>query len=85
MNMLNSDKIKARIYADLGLDRPHIKGHTNPVRNSWHFYTAGESVDALFYDDEDFRNGMNRILSFMEILTNATHLCTNIFAGPRHI
>lgn len=61
--MLNSDKFKARIYADLGLDRPHIKGQTISVRNCWHFYTAGESVDALFYDSDDFRNGMNRIFS----------------------
>ena len=63
MSMLNSDTIKARIYADLCLDRPHIKGQTISVENCWHFYTAGESIDALFYDSDDFRNGMNRIFS----------------------
>ena len=63
MIMLDSDKFRAEISADLGLDRPRIKGQTVPVNNCWHFYTAGESVDAMFYDNDDFRNGMNRVYS----------------------
>ena len=63
MTMLDSDKFRAEISADLGLDRPRIKGQTVPVNNCWHFYTAGESVDAMFYDNDDFRNGMNRVYS----------------------
>ncbi|MGM9792806.1 MAG: transposase [Candidatus Cryptobacteroides sp.] len=61
--MLDSDKFRAEISADLGLDRIHIKGQTVSVNNCWHFYTAGESVDAMFYDNDDFRNGMNRVYS----------------------
>ena len=63
MIMLDSDKFMAEISADLGLDRIHIKGQTVSVNNCWHFYTAGESVDAMFYDNDDFRNGMNRVYS----------------------
>ena len=63
MFMLDSDKFMAEISADLGLDRIHIKGQTVSVNNCWHFYTAGESVDAMFYDNDDFRNGMNRVYS----------------------
>ena len=63
MIMLDSDKFRAEISADLGLDRPRIKGQTVSVNNCWHFYTAGESVDAMFYDNDDFRNGMNRVYS----------------------
>lgn len=63
MIMLDSDKFRAEISADLGLDRIHIKGQTVSVNNCWHFYTAGESVDAMFYDNDDFRNGMNRVYS----------------------
>ena len=63
MIMLDSDKFRAEISANLGLDRPHIKGQTVSVNNCWHFYTAGESVDAMFYDIDDFRNGMNRVYS----------------------
>ena len=61
MFMLNSDRFRADIIADLGLDRPFIKGQTISVRNCWHFYTAGDAVDALFYDANDFRDAMNRI------------------------
>ena len=63
MTMLDSDKFRAEISADLGFDRPYIKGQTISVNNCWHFYTAGESVDAMFFDTDDFRNGMNRVYS----------------------
>ncbi len=49
------------IISDLGLDRPFVKGHNNPVRNCWHFSTDGNAVDAMFYDDADFIAGMNRV------------------------
>ena len=63
MIMLDSDKFREEISADLGLDRLHIKGQAVSVNNCWHFYTDGESVDAMFYDIDDFRNGMNRVYS----------------------
>ena len=63
MIMLDSDKFRAEISADFGLDRLHIKGQAVSVNNCWHFYTDGESVDAMFYDIDDFRNGMNRVYS----------------------
>lgn len=46
---------------DLGLNVPFVKGRTNQVNKCWHFYTNGNAVEALFYDDDDFVSGMNRI------------------------
>lgn len=50
-----------QIEADLCLNSPFVKGQTLPVRNCWHFSTQGESVELLFYDKTDFKDGMNRI------------------------
>ena len=49
------------IETDLGINRAFVKGQRLPVKNCWHFYTDGKSIDALFYDDNDFRSGMNRV------------------------
>ncbi len=49
------------IETDFGITSPYVKGQRTPVKNCWHFYTDGKAIDALFYDDNDFRNGMNRI------------------------
>lgn len=51
----------AQIAEDLALNKAFIKGQDLAVKNCWHFCTDGNAVDALFYNDTDFRNGMNRI------------------------
>ena len=50
-----------KIRSDLGLNLPFLKGQSIPVKNCWHFSTDGNAVDVIFYDEEDFINGMNRI------------------------
>ena len=50
-----------QIIRDLGLDVPFVRGQARAVKNCWHFYTDGRAVDAMFVDDEDFVNGMNRV------------------------
>lgn len=59
--MIDIEKRLSDIVSDLGLDRPFVKGQPVHVRNCWHFYSSGDSVDALFKNAEDFREGMNRI------------------------
>ena len=54
-------KLLGQITSDLGLNTPFIKGKNIPVKNCWHFCTDGNAVDVMFYDDDDFINGMNRI------------------------
>lgn len=61
--MFNKDQFWSEIVSDLGLERSVSKGQTIPIRRCWHFFTSGESVDVLFANDEDYRCGMNRILS----------------------
>ena len=43
------------------MDAPFIKGQSVPIKNCWHFSTDGNSVDVLFYGDDDFIAAMNRI------------------------
>ncbi|MBR0500019.1 MAG: hypothetical protein IJJ72_03400 [Bacteroidales bacterium] len=50
-----------QIISDLGLDVPYSKGQKIKVRNCWHFSTDGNAVDVMFYDTQDFIDGMNRI------------------------
>ena len=50
-----------RIERDLGINIPFQRGYDTPVRNCWHFYTDGSAVDAIFYDETDFVEGMNRV------------------------
>lgn len=54
-------ELRERLVRDLGLEMGFIKGRQIQVRNCWHFSTDGNRVDAMFMDDVDFRNGMNRI------------------------
>lgn len=61
MCMRISDDRRYRIISDLGLNIPFVKGQDIPVNDCWHFYTDGNAIDSLFYDDDDFRDGMNRI------------------------
>ena len=51
------------IESDLGLNVPFSKGQSIRIRNCWHFTTDGNAVDAMFYDKQDFRDGVNRILA----------------------
>ena len=55
------DKLLRQIVLDLGLNVPFVKGQTIPVKKCWHFSTDGKAVDVIFYDDDDFISGMNRI------------------------
>ena len=54
-------KLLAQIETDLGLRVPFVRGQRITIRNCWHFSTDGNAVDAMFWDDDDFIAGMNRI------------------------
>ena len=56
-----NDALLAQIVTDLGLDRPFVKGQKIYIKNCWHFSTDGNAVDHIFYDDDDFIAGMNRV------------------------
>ena len=56
-----NDGLLRQIEMDLSLNSPFVKGMVLPIRNCWHFYSDGNSVDAIFRDDDDFRDGMNRV------------------------
>lgn len=60
------EKLLRQIISDLGLDRPFVKGQDIPIKNCWHFSTDGNAVDFMFYDEEDFINGMNRIFVLLQ-------------------
>lgn len=47
--------------SDLALGAPFIKGQVYHINNCWHFYTNGDDIDFLFKDENDFKNGMNRL------------------------
>lgn len=55
------EEIAGRMLSDLGIDVPFVRGQKTTVHRCWHFSTDGSAVDWMFYDEEDFRNGMNRI------------------------
>ena len=56
-----NDELLGQMVSDLSLDKPFVKGKNLPIRNCWHFCTDGNAVDRLFDDDQDFRDGMNRV------------------------
>lgn len=60
MKMKINDDLLRQMESDLSLNTLFSKGKNNPTRNCWHFCTDGNAVNSLFYDDEDFANGMNR-------------------------
>lgn len=60
MKIMDQELLR-QVVSDLGLDTPFVKGRTIPVRNCWHFSTDGNAVDAMFLDESDFVDGMNRI------------------------
>lgn len=59
--MMLDKKLLEELTSDLGLNIPFVKGQTISIRNCWHFSTDGNAVDVIFYDEEDFICGMNRI------------------------
>jgi REP element-mobilizing transposase RayT len=50
-----------QIVSDLGLNLAFVKGQDIRIQNCWHFSTDGNAIDMLFYDEQDFIAGMNRI------------------------
>jgi len=61
MSMEISMNLLRQMESDLGLNTYYVKGQDKAVKNCWHFYSDGNDVDEMFYDEEDFRRGMNRI------------------------
>ncbi len=59
----------AQVETDLGLNVPFIKGQAIAIRNCWHFSTDGTGVDAMYYDERDFREGMNRINTLYKLFS----------------
>lgn len=55
------NELLGRLEADLCLNVPFVKGENLHIRNCWHFCTDGNAVDALFHDEQDFIDGMNRL------------------------
>ena len=64
--MKNDLQQTCRLHDDLGLDAPFSRGRDNPVNNCWHFCTDGKAVDVMFYDENDFIAGMNRIYTVIQ-------------------
>lgn len=60
--MIDLKTMESDVSSDLGLNMAFAKGQCISVRNCWHFYTAGDSVEVIFNNENDFRDGMNRIL-----------------------
>lgn len=66
--MIIDDGLLRQIESDLGINVRYYKGQSDiPVRDCWHFSTDGHSVDAIFRDEEDFKDGMNRIALLTEL------------------
>lgn len=55
------DELLGKLETDLCLDAPFVKGENFHIKNCWHFCTDGNAVDALFHDEQDFIDGMNRL------------------------
>ena len=59
--MKMDQELLGQITSDLGLDIAFVRGQKITIKNCWHFSTDGNAVDAMFYNEEDFIAGMNRI------------------------
>lgn len=55
------DSFLEQATKDLGINVIYVKGQVVQVKNCWHFSTDGNAVDVMFYDEQDFIDGMNRI------------------------
>ena len=60
--MIDLKAMESDVSSDLGLGLAIAKGQSISVKNCWHFYTAGDSVEVMFNDENEFLDGMNRIL-----------------------
>jgi len=58
---MDKNVLLKKIISDLGINVPFEKGKTVAVKNCWHFSTDGNKVDAIFEDEVDFKEGMNRV------------------------
>lgn len=56
-----SKSLLSQVESDLGLNCPFVKGQNITINNCWHFFTNGSDLDIMFYDETDFREGMNRL------------------------
>lgn len=56
-----------KVSTDLNLDKPFIKGQAGQVIICRHFSTDGNAAGLLFYNDNDLRDGMNRVYKLLEI------------------
>lgn len=65
--MENNDRLLYAIEADLGLNVPFVKGQVITVKNCWHFSTEGTNVDCMFFDEQDFLEGMNRVAALKRL------------------
>ena len=65
--MENNDRLLYAIEADLGLNVPFVKGQVITVKNCWHFSTEGTNVDCMFFDEQDFLEGMNRVAALKHL------------------
>lgn len=65
--MENNDRLLYAIEADLGLNVPFVKGQVITVNNCWHFSTEGTNVDCMFFDEQDFLEGMNRVAALKHL------------------
>lgn len=61
--MIDMKIMEPDVISDLGLGLTIAKGQKFSVNNCWHFYTAGDSIDVMFNDGDEFQDGMNRIYS----------------------
>ena len=57
---ISEDKLR-EIVSNLGINVPFVKGQTIDVKNCWHFSTEGQATDTIFYEANDFQDGMNRV------------------------
>ena len=72
--MKTSDILLCKAETDLGINTHFTKGERIPVANCWHFCTDGNAIDSLFYDDQDFIDGMNRICIVIDRYSNVAML-----------
>lgn len=59
--MIDFKTMESDVVSDLGIGLTATKGKVVSVRNCWHFYTAGDSVEVMFHNGQEFLDGMNRI------------------------
>jgi len=75
-------ELLAELHRDLGLDVPFVKGQSIRVNKCWHFYTNGDVLDAMFYDEDDYVSAMNRIyvtvLGFQVVILAFTLMDTHV-------